>query len=1163
MNKPAKSHAREAINLNTNNTTKNKNKLRMSYINAENVKPKATEILQVIGGGGRIEKIDILGVGETWDDGTTTGNTSYTWFSQKIPHHNHKHKGVGAFVRKGLACFTSIMEKISDQRVMWLQILTKTEALYVAVVYCSPNSMEDLQSVLLNIETNQAELGKCGKVLVMGDFNGRLGNITGDDLINDRGKMIKKLSKKSGLQIIKSSQPVKYTFYHKFKGQSVIDLVMLNEGKGHSVSHYQAHGSGSSNISFGSDHRLLTFHWNIWDTELAVQAKWNQGSSPKVEWTEEMKGDYEQGADKIFADWKSRYPSTPQNKKKAEQMAADLNKRLREALLPLQKPHRSQKGGNNQNPKQLNYDPKIDQLQKKRDQILSEIRENQSELIRSEITRKIGDLQRQILQKAQKTEMARQKKLWDSIISKKTSGQSSDYWQMIKRLRNGSQERFTSMIRSGRNNIVGNKAIANEFANAYQSVYNGHDSDAKTYRNLNSDHESSTVTANTRAEISDTFKTVSRNLNNLADEAQLDSPIDRCELDDAIKAMKKGKALGEDSVPIETISYGGDKVREAVLDVFRALWSSGSTPEPMQKGQVVPVFKGGDSSDTRNFRPITLLNCVFKLYEKVLERRLRVVVQSKGGIPDIQKGALPDTGTNEALFTILSVLKENQTIPATLALLDLSKAYDRVWRKGLWAKLWTFGIKGRLLRAVMSTYSHPGLEVKMGTTTSDKFTMNDGLRQGSVLSPLLFILLFTDMVKNSRATKGLFVTTEEGEEELTSQCFIDDTVLLANSPRDIIQQIDSFNEQAAVWGSILNLHKTKIISNRSLEPISQWMNDNHVTREKGQSHAKYLGVWISVRDNSCQTHYNYAMAKAESTLLRLKSIGVRIGAVTIEEGLELIRRLVIPQLTYAAEVLCPSQSVINKVNTFLLKAVSSVMPLYGNCKPETSLWESGIDDFETMLDKAKLRFHYKLSTTKDGATRYYTSENYLHTTVSGILEKYSLTSFTKDNLKKMAEMEKRSLSKTSWKKKVNEAALNYRVTNLQKTNPALYLTKPFPGLEQWMENIDQTNLLAFFKTRHSAWGPRVCKCDGKSHIDVVGHFFGKCTNEDLAISRMVMLDTMEDELPGFSQLENMEKVYTLLGGPLPLFSSSERGIILWKILLADFMGEAEQNLVCE
>jgi hypothetical protein len=1140
--------------------TRNKNKLRVAYINAENAKNKTSEILSVIGGGGSIEKLDILGIGETWDDGTISSNSSYKWFNRNSPPPGHKHQGVGAFVRNGLACFTSVLDDISDHRVMWLQILTKNEALYVAVVYCSPNNISDLEEVLLNIEKNQNDLSKCGKVLVMGDLNGRMGGITGDSLTNERGKMIIKLSKQSGLRIIKSPQPIKWTFYHKYRGQSVIDIIMLNEGKGHSVSHYQAHGSGSSIIGFGSDHRLVTFHWNIWETELATQADWKQEKRFKVDWTEQTKTEYEEQSELVFENWNSLHATTLHNTKGAKKLADDLREKLRTTILPFQTSHNAPP----KNKRHQHYAPHLNQgqnsLETKRDLALSKIKENQNEATRSEISKKINDLQKQIVKKAQSKETSRQKKLWDTIINKKTEGLQGDYWKMIKQLRTGSQDRFTSMIRQDGLNIVGNKAITNEFAKAYTEVYNGLDDDAKTYRSINAENEYSQNTESRRAEISSTFNKVTREIHDPTGDPQLDAPMDLAELDEAIKAMQKGKAVGEDAIPIEAILYGGKLVRGAVLDTFRALWQSGSTPISMQKGQVVPVFKGGDSSNTKNFRPITLLNCVFKLYEKVLERRLRTVVKSNGGIPDIQKGAIPNTGTNEALFTILSTLADNQSTPATLALLDLSKAYDRVWRKGLWAKLWELGIKGRLLRAVMSTYSQPELEVKMGTTSSDAFVMRNGLRQGSVLSPLLFILLFTDMVKESKSNTGLFVETDDGPEEITGQCFVDDTILMASTPREIIGQIDSFNTQAAIWGSVLNLHKTKIISNRSLESISQWMTDNQVSRKEGQAHAKYLGVWISVKNNSCSTHFKYAMAKANSTILRLKSIGVRIGAVSIEEGLELIRRLVIPQLTYAAEVLCPSQSVIDKVDQLLMKAVATVMPIYENCKPKLALWEAGIEDFETMLDKAKLRFHHKLSVANEGATRYYTEGNYLTMKVNELLEKYSLTTFTKQTLKDMVGKKKGGMSKASWKKKVNTSVKTQRELSLSQTNPFLALTKPTAGLEMWMESTDPLVLKSFLKTRHGAWGPRACKCDGKTHRDVVGHFFKDCKSIDTVIAKIVLLQTMDDELTGFEQLETIEKVYALLGGPLPPESNEDRGNPLWKILLAEFMSEAELTL---
>ena len=90
---------------------------------------------------------------------------------------------------------------------------------------------------------------------------------------------------------------------------------------------------------------------------------------------------------------------------------------------------------------------------------------------------------------------------------------------------------------------------------------------------------------------------------------------------------------------------------------------------------------------------------------------------------------------------------------------------------------------------------------------------------GSVLSPLLFIMLYTDIVKDFSRNLGVPLTTKSGSESIMNQCFVDDTVLVAGEPSQIIAQIDGFNSQAPAWGTILNLHKTRIISNRNIDPI--------------------------------------------------------------------------------------------------------------------------------------------------------------------------------------------------------------------------------------------------------------------------------------------------------------------------------------------------------
>ena len=114
------------------------------------------------------------------------------------------------------------------------------------------------------------------------------------------------------------------------------------------------------------------------------------------------------------------------------------------------------------------------------------------------------------------------------------------------------------------------------------------------------------------------------------------------------------------------------------------------------------------------------------------------------------------------------------------------------------------------------------------------------------MNPLLFILLFTDCVEESGSQPGLTVSTSRGKENIKGQCFVEDTILM----EDITGQIEGFNTQAAIWGSVLNLSKTKVISNKSLKGIEKWTDELGITQEQ-HTVAKYLGVWVSVKNLTC------------------------------------------------------------------------------------------------------------------------------------------------------------------------------------------------------------------------------------------------------------------------------------------------------------------------
>ncbi|MDF4995661.1 reverse transcriptase family protein, partial [Vibrio parahaemolyticus] len=133
-------------------------------------------------------------------------------------------------------------------------------------------------------------------------------------------------------------------------------------------------------------------------------------------------------------------------------------------------------------------------------------------------------------------------------------------------------------------------------------------------------------------------------------------------------------------------------------------WTSGAVPLVWPTGVVVPIFKKGDQRVCSNYRGITLLSLPGKVYARVLEKRVRLIVEPQ--IEEEQCGFRPGRGTVDQLFTLARVLEGAWEFaqPVHMCFVDLEKAYDRVPRGILWGVLREYGVGGPLLRAIQSLY---------------------------------------------------------------------------------------------------------------------------------------------------------------------------------------------------------------------------------------------------------------------------------------------------------------------------------------------------------------------------------------------------------------------------------------------------------------------------
>ena len=174
---------------------------------------------------------------------------------------------------------------------------------------------------------------------------------------------------------------------------------------------------------------------------------------------------------------------------------------------------------------------------------------------------------------------------------------------------------------------------------------------------------------------------------------------------------------------------------------------SGFFPESWSTGCIVPIYKKGDVDDTNNYRGITLISCLGKLFTSILNRRLLERDKTHNILTDAQFGFRPGHSTVDAIFVLQSL--NNRTLKKRggrlyCCFVDYRKAFDLIDRSKLWTKLIKCGVQGKMFQIIHSLYENVKSCVKHNGLLSDYFPIKIGLFQGEVLSPLLYSLYVND-----------------------------------------------------------------------------------------------------------------------------------------------------------------------------------------------------------------------------------------------------------------------------------------------------------------------------------------------------------------------------------------------------------------------------------
>ena len=225
----------------------------------------------------------------------------------------------------------------------------------------------------------------------------------------------------------------------------------------------------------------------------------------------------------------------------------------------------------------------------------------------------------------------------------------------------------------------------------------------------------------------------------------LDGEVCQWEVRRAIRKLKNGKAGGVDGVLAEILKKGGEWMERSVWRLCWLVFRGERVPVEWLKAIKVPVRKKGSGVEFQHYRGVTLLSVVGKVFGMVVEARLREFCESRGILNDAQFGFRQKRACRDALLVVSEVVERRGGERVFAGFLDIAKAYPSVWRKGLWFKMWEVGVRGRMWRVLRTLYSKCEVAVRVGGVADDWYEEFVGVREGCVVSPLLFAIYINDL----------------------------------------------------------------------------------------------------------------------------------------------------------------------------------------------------------------------------------------------------------------------------------------------------------------------------------------------------------------------------------------------------------------------------------
>ena len=347
------------------------------------------------------------------------------------------------------------------------------------------------------------------------------------------------------------------------------------------------------------------------------------------------------------------------------------------------------------------------------------------------------------------------------------------------------------------------------------------------------------------------------------DSSALLTPVTTDEIKETLKQCKNRSAVGTDQISYQLLKKLPDAFLITIAAIFTCCFQTGYFPDKWKTAKTIMIPKPGkDQKSVKNHRPISLLSCLSKLFERIIAKRLSTFMEEKQLFAKTQSGFRAGRMTSEHILNLTEssfmAFKKQQAVASIF--LDAEMAFDKCWLNGIRYKLKNhLNLPDSYIRLLSSFLTNRSLKVFMNGCWSPTVFLHAGTPQGSPLSPLLYLIMVNDIPQTISTIGKIFQYADDIAMAVVAYTF--------DAARHRLQQMLNILESwCRKWRIKLNGDKSNFLLIHRIQSDNDDMSlqlFNDIVRPK--PHAKFLGVEVDRRLNFSK-HISEICSKANKRL---------------------------------------------------------------------------------------------------------------------------------------------------------------------------------------------------------------------------------------------------------------------------------------------------------